>query len=959
MKQAMEQQQLPTVLERAAYMVGELGGLPHGTATNASGASLSNTGLSTQLTPKNYYELYMRALEEIPALEEYLLGLAHKTEVPPLDPDQIRITTEPISEQPSFKMRELYDCAQYCPRVLPRLYLQITAGSALLRSKEVGAKFILDELLQVVKSEQNPIRGLFLRHYLLTALRDKLPDGVAPVTEGTPPEGESVVDPEQDPGTVVDSYEFIMTNFMEMNKLWVRLQHLPGEGHSRDVRVRRARERNELRILVGTNLIRLSQLEGVTSKIYGESILPRILEHIVKEGDPLSQAYLMDCLVQAFPDEYHIETMPILLGVCPRLRDKVNIRTILLGLMDRLANYLAEEELLDESDTNQVKLTLARDSFGMFEDCVQKVYNSRGPKLTSKEVIRLQTALLQFSLKCYPGNVDQITACMSACVSALHQANASYEMTEATVASVPKQLDDVAVHELEKLLSIPLESLALRVLQLPHYSQLITFLPWSNRKGVAISLLEAVDQVGSPPQSTQELQQLFELIVPLLRDPGAPVPSSSATSTPTAHATSLMANLGVSASAAPVYETTFTEDGATPLEQVEKEAALVSKLIFLLDHSNTDTLYEMMTVARRGVQVGGRRRLARILASVAIAGLKLARRVAKPIKNTEAPETSSNGSKTHEKDTGKVETKGETVEEMATDVDEMPVVTVSEGQVEPEEEEEKEEIGKEIGEEKTTTEDEPIMIEERKISSRQVFIFVQETIRNLGKANAEAGVKMYLEAALVADSLAQEGQQSGFSPVSYEMLSQAYLLYEGSVSDSQIQLKCVTSMIGSLMACGGLSESDYETLITKSAQLSAKLVRKPDQCRMVALCAHLFFPALKGESFGYRNAQRSLECLQRSLKLADSCTTTNSVNVDLFVELLEHYLHLFEMKSPTISAGYITGLVSLIKEHLNNLSGSAGVMEAKKHFMGIIKEIRRKKTAEETATQFANVQVTT
>ena len=217
---------------------------------------------------------------------------------------------------------------------------------------------------------------------------------------------------------------------------------------------------------------------------------------------------------------------------------------------------------------------------------------------------------------------------------------------------------------------------------------------------------------------------------------------------------------------------------------------------------------------------------------------------------------------------------------------------------------------------------------------------------------------MYLEAALVADTLAQQGEPTVFSPISYEMLSQAYSLYEGSVSDSVVQLKCVTAIIGTLMACGGLTESDYESLITKSAQLSAKLVKKPDQCRMVALCAHLFFPASKGESFGYRNAQRSLECLQRSLKLADSCTTANSANVELFVELLEHYLYLFEKKSPTISAGYITGLVSLIKEHLNNLSGSVGVMEAKNHFMGIIREIKRKKEAEKTSAYFADVQVT-
>lgn len=65
-------------------------------------------------------------------------------------------------------------------------------------------------------------------------------------------------------GNVYESINFILTNFTEMNKLWVRLQH---QGHSRD-REKREAERKELRILVGTNLVRLSQLEGVDLKIY-------------------------------------------------------------------------------------------------------------------------------------------------------------------------------------------------------------------------------------------------------------------------------------------------------------------------------------------------------------------------------------------------------------------------------------------------------------------------------------------------------------------------------------------------------------------------------------------------------------------------------------------------------------------------------------------------------------------
>ena len=64
---------------------------------------------------------------------------------------------------------------------------------------------------------------------------------------------------EYESGTVSDSIDFIQLNFSEMNKLWVRMQH---QGHTRN-REKRERERQELRILVGTNLVRLSQLECI------------------------------------------------------------------------------------------------------------------------------------------------------------------------------------------------------------------------------------------------------------------------------------------------------------------------------------------------------------------------------------------------------------------------------------------------------------------------------------------------------------------------------------------------------------------------------------------------------------------------------------------------------------------------------------------------------------------------
>ncbi len=95
-------------------------------------------------------------------------------------------------------------------------------------------------------------------------------------------------------GTVKDSVQFILQNFGEMNKLWVRMQH---QGHTRE-KERREKERLELRILVGTNLVRLSQLESVDSDMYQKEVLPSVLEQVIKCRDAIAQEYLMECIIQ-------------------------------------------------------------------------------------------------------------------------------------------------------------------------------------------------------------------------------------------------------------------------------------------------------------------------------------------------------------------------------------------------------------------------------------------------------------------------------------------------------------------------------------------------------------------------------------------------------------------------------------------------------------------------------------
>lgn len=150
-------------------------------------------------------------------------------------------------------------------------------------------------------------------------------------------------------GNIKDAVEFTLQNFIEMNKLWVRMQHQhQGAGRDKD---KRESERSELRLLVGKNIARLSQLDGVDIDIYSkvqscleslsfkQSVLPRLVEQIVNCRDVIAQQYLMECIIQAFPDDYHLRTLEAILQTCGQLQGAVNIKSILVSLIDRLANY--------------------------------------------------------------------------------------------------------------------------------------------------------------------------------------------------------------------------------------------------------------------------------------------------------------------------------------------------------------------------------------------------------------------------------------------------------------------------------------------------------------------------------------------------------------------------------------------------------------------------------------------
>ncbi|KAM7273633.1 hypothetical protein ACFE04_028297 [Oxalis oulophora] len=112
---------------------------------------------------------------------------------------------------------------------------------------------------------------------------------------------------------------------------------------------------------------------------------------------------------------------------------------------------------------------------------------------------------------------------------------------------------------------------------------------------------------------------------------------------------------------------------------------------------------------------------------------------------------------------------------------------------------------------------------------------VAPTVEALSSVLApELALRLYLQCAEAAND-------SDLEPVAYEFFTQAYILYEEEISDSKAQIMALHLIIGTLQRMHVFGVENRDTLTHKATRYSAKLLKKPDQCRAVYACSQLFW----------------------------------------------------------------------------------------------------------------------
>lgn len=510
MKSSLDNNQLMDALKHASTMLGEL-----------------RTSL---LSPKSYYELYMHISDQLQHLQQHLLEEFEKGK----------------------KLSDLYELVQYAGNIIPRLYLLVTVGMVYIKSNEGSRKDMLKDLVEMCRGVQHPLRGLFLRNYLLQCTRNQLPD--------------ATIEPsaERD-GVVSDSIDFILQNFAEMNKLWVRMQH---QGHTRE-KERREKERMELRILVGTNLVRLSQLESVDAGLYQKEILPNVLEQVIKCRDAIAQEYLMECVIQVFPDEFHLQTLNSFLQSCADLLENVNVKNIIIALVDRLATFAHRGDT--EGIPSNIKL------FDIFSQEVSVVVSNR-PDMPLDDVVAMYTSLVNLALKCYPDRIDYVDKSLDCIASIFKKRDA-----------VPVMSNVNTHRELLRFMKVPIDSLddPLTILQLKYAFSVFEMFDYPGRKALACHLVQAIVNKVAYITTADQVESLFQLLAPLVKDQPDQPP------------------------------------GEADPEDFAEEQWLMGRLVQLFKPEHNDQQYTILNAARKHYGNGGSKRIPHTLPGLVFAAYKL------------------------------------------------------------------------------------------------------------------------------------------------------------------------------------------------------------------------------------------------------------------------------------------------------------------------------------------------
>ena len=361
---------------------------------------------TTLLEPAGYEKLYEKVSEFLVSLRQYFSS----------------ITENPLGR--IMSPYQLYVFVQRTTIVIPRLYLMALAASIWLEHLNNARKFLHSnpdtapaELLKIgmpttmddirelktnivldlhefCRGVQNPLRHLFLRHYIVEVLRPHLDFDLS--------------EPYVVVADVDITLDFLLRNYIEMNRFWVRTQYDPAR--TRKEADRRDKRRIYLSEMISTGfkeIAKLCTIDGLQA-----DVLVEVLRQIKLSSDPMSTATILE-------------------GVCAH----ININKLFVALDDVFAAVVSGCHgvksfiiLLDRLSMEKEKITITEELYKRFCEAGTGLCNTVLQEISTKGLehvdkvtgmimdsawISCINALLVFSSRVWPEDMTKLMSALN------------------------------------------------------------------------------------------------------------------------------------------------------------------------------------------------------------------------------------------------------------------------------------------------------------------------------------------------------------------------------------------------------------------------------------------------------------------------------------------------------------------------------------------------------------------
>jgi len=423
------------------------------------------------LAPKFYYQLYNAIFLEMKKVESFM---------------KLEISRGRLPE-------DIYESVQQCRLVIPRLYLTIISGSLYIENEPKKCKELLNDLLELVKESQNPLRGLFTRFYLFQMVKDKLPD-------------KDNVYVKEEGGEFKDTIFFLIKNLEEMNRLWIRISLYAKEEEKKE----KVKEREDLKPLIAETIARLSTLQGLTMELYENDVLPKLMEIVFMYNDPLSQEYIIECIINSFLETYNIKCMEFILLTISKLTEGVNIKRLFIIMLEKLSSFVDKIEAINDEEKKNQLLNDSHNVYAILMRNFDIIMNNeiKNQMKVISDILDLNISFLKYTNKCAPENekLNSINHILNLCVNILTIFSNQISLTN-------------EINKICELLSIPLESVY-SLFDMPDFHKLLNLLDYPNMKKLGLKIISNLTNPHSKEKidSLEKITKLCTFIRPLLKD---------------------------------------------------------------------------------------------------------------------------------------------------------------------------------------------------------------------------------------------------------------------------------------------------------------------------------------------------------------------------------------------------------------------------------------------------------